>query len=144
MKAEFVRVAWGISFTNALLSFDHIKEHIQSLQNGGFQAGTLKSSYDLAITGQQRMEEEILQTLRTTDAITQAELFEYIIPWRDYFQNWLDYYIYDTALKIETYNQKSQADFEKFVIEEEEKFKSTILYKTLQHKDYYEVKYANG
>ena len=98
-------------------------------------------SEEIAFSAQDRMEEEINQTIRTSDELTREELFEYLTGWIQYFEYHLNN-IQKIEKSIEAYNEKTLIEYEKIVALEEEKFKETKQYKTLNHLDFYEVDYG--
>ena len=138
MTARFVRVSWGLEYTEAFLEIGKIKSYIQSFQNGREVDDTTKMSESIAWNAQNRMEEEILQTIRTCDTLTKEELFDYLTGWIEYFERNVNSN-YSIVQKIKEYNNKRLIEYEKFILEEEKKFRSTKEYKTLNHLDFYEV-----
>jgi hypothetical protein len=140
MTSRFVRVSWGLQYTDAFLHIDTIKAYIQSFQKDREVDSTTKMKESIAFTAQDRMEEEIFQTIRTSDRLTQEELFEYLTGWIKYFE----YQNNTEKLKklIEDYNEKRLIEYEELIALEEEKFKQSKQYKTLNNLDFYEVDYG--
>jgi hypothetical protein len=98
-------------------------------------------SESIAYSAQDRMDEEINQTIRTCDQLTKEELFEYLTDWIQYLESYLK-----APQKLEQlisqYNEKRLLEYHKLVDLAEQKFKETEQYKTLDNLDFYEVKYV--
>jgi len=137
MNARFVRVGWGLERTDAFLHFSVFKEYIQSLQRGVEVDQTTKMNEEMAQLAQDRMEEEINQTIRTCDQLTKDELIEYTTGWVEYFKRALAN-TSNIKNEIDTYNDKTILEFEQYVQMQEAKFKETKEYKTLNHLEFYE------
>src|SRR5882757_9878642 len=86
MISRFVRVSWGLEYTNAFFHISNIKSYIQSFQKKIEVDQTTKMNEEIAISAQDRMEEEINQTIRGCDSLTKEELFEYLTGWIQYFK----------------------------------------------------------
>jgi len=98
---------------------------------------------EIALSAQDRMEEEINQHIRISDRLAKEELFEYLTRWVNYFE-----FNLNNTQRIEeyinNYNEKRLIEYKTIVELEEAKFKETNKYKTLNHLDFYEVEYNMG
>ena len=87
MTTRFVQVSWGLEYTEVFLNIDKIKAYIQSYQNGVNIDNTTKMSERIALSAQDRMDEEIHQHIRISDTLAKEELHDYLTGWINYFDS---------------------------------------------------------
>ena len=139
MTTRFVQVSWGLQYTDVFLYIDKIKAYMQSYQNGVNIDNTTKMSESIALLAQDRMEEEIHQHIRISDALAKEELHDYLIGWINYFDSNLAN-TKSIENQIHIYNEKRLAEYDLLIAKAEEDFKETDNYKKLNHLDFYETK----
>lgn len=139
MTTRFVQVSWGLQYTDTFLHIDTIKAYIQCYQKGQPVDSSTAIAESIASSSQDRMNEEIHQHIRISNALAKEELYDYLTGWINYFERNLKSSQYIES-QIKIYNEKRLKEYEDIVTQEEEKFKQTDNYKKLNHLDFYEVK----
>lgn len=144
MTTRFVQVSWGLEYTEVFLNIDKIKAYIQSYQNGVNIDNTTKMSERIALSAQDRMDEEIHQHIRISDILAKEELHDYLTGWINYFDSNL-VNTKNIENKIHIYNENRLTEYNLLIAKEEEKFKQTDNYKKLSHLDFHETEaYVSG
>src|SRR5882724_4374139 len=120
MTTRFVQVSWGLEYTQTFLHFHTIKVYIQSFQQDREVDQTTKMGEEIALSAQDRMEEEINQHIRISDRLAKEELFEYLTRWVNYFE-----FNLNNTQRIEeyinNYNEKRLIEYKTIVELEEAK-----------------------
>lgn len=143
MTTRFTEVTWGLQYTEAFLHIDTIKTYIQNFQNGREMYDSDRIKESIAFSAQNAMEQSIKQHIRISDKLAKEELFDYLTEWANYFEYNLNNPL-NIEKAIEKYNENRLIEYNNIIEADENKFKETNEYKTLNHLDYYEVNYGLG
>ncbi|HUC81519.1 MAG TPA: hypothetical protein VMR70_11420 [Flavisolibacter sp.] len=144
MQPVFFRINQAIRYTLEYYEIGKIKDHLFRLAGTERVYSTphhLDEWYDLMFDLHQRMEDEINQTIHTTNQNTQVYLFETLKEWLN------DYRIVQLnkqliLFEIDKYNDKVNAAFEDKVAKEVETFQLNPNF-SRGHKEEYEVEQRN-
>lgn len=144
MQPVFFRINQAIRYTLEYYEIGKIRDHLfrfAGTERGYSTPHHLDEWYDLMFDLHRRMEDEINQTIQTTNQNTQVYLFETMKEWlNDYRITQLNKQL--IWFEIDKYNERINKEFEEKVAKEVEAFQLNPNY-SRKHKEEYEVEQRN-